>query len=97
MERWLAIDFVSHQNLHRSNQRKEILKKHSANEHKKRPKPVSCAERKRFVKNCGFLAQEQVGNNKQKISPNLMKRTDFCAQSTNLVAHMQLYPNTKCP
>ena len=68
---------VSPQNLHRSNQRKEILKKHSANEHKKRPKPVSCAERKRFVKNCGLLAQEQVGDNKQKISPNLMKRTDF--------------------
>ena len=53
------------------------MKKHSANEHKKRPKPMSCAERKRFVKNCGLLAQGQVGDNKQKISPNLMKRTDF--------------------
>ena len=43
----------------------------------KRTKPVSCAERKRFAKNCGLLAKDQVGYNKQKISPNLTKRTDF--------------------
>ena len=33
---------------------------------KKRPKPVSCAEKKRFVKNCGLLTGERVGDNKQK-------------------------------
>ena len=40
-------------------------------------KPVSCAERKRLGKNCGFWGKEQNGDNKQKISPNLAKRTDF--------------------
>ena len=38
---------------------------------------MSCAERKRFAENCGLLAKEQVGDNKQKISPNLTKKTDF--------------------
>ena len=47
----------------------KLLKKHA--------KPVSCAERKRFAENCGLLAKEQVGDNKQKISPNLTKKTDF--------------------
>ena len=36
-----------------------------------------CAERKRFVKNCGLLTGERVGDNIQKISPILAKRTDF--------------------
>ena len=40
-------------------------------------KPVSCAERKRFAKKRGLLIQERIGDNKQKISPNLAKRTDF--------------------
>ena len=30
-----------------------------------------------WAKNCGLGMRERVGNNKQKISPNLAKRTDF--------------------
>ena len=46
---------------------------------------MSCAERKRFAKNCGLLAKEQVGDNKQKISPNLMKRTDFLVHKAQIL------------
>ena len=49
---------------------------------------MSCAERKRFVKNCGLLAQEQVGDNKQKISPNLMKRTDFLVHKAQILVRV---------
>ena len=68
---------VSPQNLSRRKQRKGIFKKTFPKLLKKHAKPVSCAEKKRFVKNCGLFAKEQVGDNKQKISPNLTKRTDF--------------------
>ncbi|MBQ3064398.1 MAG: hypothetical protein IJC99_06330 [Clostridia bacterium] len=30
-----------------------------------------------FAKNCGLLISERFRDNKQKISPNLAKRTDF--------------------
>ena len=55
---------------------------------KKRSKPVSCAERKRFVKNCGLLTGERVGDNKQKICPNLTKRTDFLVHKTQILVGM---------
>ena len=76
------------QNLRRRKQRKEILKKHSANEHKKRQKPVSCAERQRFVKNRGLLTGERVGDNKQKNSPHLAKRTDFLVHKAQILVGM---------
>jgi len=66
--------------LSRRKQRKGIFKKTFPKLLKKHTKPVSCAERKRFAKNCGLLAKEQIGDNKQKISPNLAKRTDFLVQ-----------------
>ena len=59
--------------LYCTKQRKGIFKKISP----KHSKPVSCAERKRFAKKRGLLIQERIGDNKQKISPNLAKRTDF--------------------
>ena len=46
---------------------------------------MSRAERKRFAKNCGILTKEQVGDNKQKISPNLMKRTDFLVHKAQIL------------
>ena len=38
---------------------------------------MSCAEKNVLLKKRGILAQEKIGDNKQKISPNLAKRTDF--------------------
>ena len=46
---------------------------------------MSCAERKHFAKNCGLLTKEQVGDNKQKTSPNLMKRTDFLVYKAQIL------------
>ena len=46
---------------------------------------MSCAERKRFAENCGLLAREQVGDNEQKISPNLTKRTDFLVHKAQIL------------
>jgi len=58
---------------------------------------VSCVERKRFAKNCGLLAKEQTGDNKQKISPNLMKRTDFLVHKAQILVGMTGFePATSC-
>ena len=46
---------------------------------------MSCAEAKRFAKKCGLLMGEQVGDNKQKISPNLAKRTDFLVHKAQIL------------
>ena len=46
---------------------------------------MSCAERKRFVKKCGLLTSEHFGDNKQKISPNLAKRTDFLVHKAQVL------------
>ena len=46
---------------------------------------MSCDETKRFDKNCGLLISERVGDNKQKISPNLAKRTDFLVHKAQIL------------
>ena len=38
-----------------------------------------------LAKNSGFLATERIGDNKQKISPNLAKRTDFLVQKAPIL------------
>ena len=46
---------------------------------------MSCAERKRLLKNCGLSTRDYVGDNKQKISPNLAKRTDFLVHKAQIL------------
>ena len=46
---------------------------------------MSCAERKRFAESCGLLAKEQVGDNKQKISPFRKIGTGFLFIIPNLL------------
>ncbi len=38
-----------------------------------------------WAKNCGLGMRERVGNNKQKISPNLAKRTDFLVRKSQIL------------
>ena len=43
---------------------------------------------KAFCKKCGLLMGEQVGDNKQKISPNLAKRTDFLVHKAQILVEV---------
>ena len=68
-------DFT-YQNLHRCKQRKEIFKKYfkiAKNLQNRCPVPKQSV----LQKNCGLLTSERFGDDKQKISPNLAKKTDF--------------------